>query len=103
MSAKLGERLSQADSLLASEMDKLAWLAIQKVDPVFVENYWQKLQAIPLTIDSGFVTQEALLAQSFDDRCHQLQMQGLVPDYFTLRNQAMENLGMHPTEGYLAL
>jgi len=88
--------LSPENEAMLTEMETLAWQLIREADPDWAQQHLTEFEALGL--DDVVFARVELLEQKRAMEYEVLQAQGLVPDFFCLRNQARINLGLSPID-----
>lgn len=82
--------LSEEDYCLVDEMNAIVLSEVQRVAPDTYQEFLDGFRGLPE--DSTIFARMDGLERIFAERAHILQIQGLIPDFFALREMAWNNL-----------
>lgn len=88
-----GSYMTHEDLLVVDKMNELVWNRVITLTPEWSQGYLEQFKVVSIGPNMpDEYSLELLLAAHVAE----LQREGLIPDFFSLRNEAMTQLGLPP-------
>lgn len=91
---KRASHMSQEDRLVVDKMNEIAWNKVLSLTPEWSQDYLNRFKA--MLISPTIVTDQYALELHLAAHVADLQREGFIPDFFSLRNEARVMLELQP-------